>query len=174
MNPQDVWIEFMRDRDIAKAGRRILSLARGLRADIIKYLSSGRHEARKPHSLRNLRKDVVIEMRSRRIPRRYPVRSELITALRWVRGKLREAARSINISMITKWDLIEEIRAVKERLLSFRSRGRRVVSLYELVSSREEIVPALVSLLFMERDGEVELLQDKPFDDIYVVLGREP
>ncbi len=172
MNPQDVWIEFTRDRDIAKAGRRILSLAKGLRADIIRYLSSGRREARKPHNLRKLRKDAIIEVRSWRMPRRYPLRSELITALRWVRGKLREAAESINISMVTKWNLIEEIRSVKERLLSFRSRGRRVVSLYELVISREEIVPALVSLLFMERDGEVELLQDKPFDDIYVVLRR--
>ncbi len=173
MNPRDVWMEFIRDRDIAKAGRRILSLARDLRFDIMEYLSFGHKEARKVYSPRSLRKNVVIEAKRLRMPRRYPLRSELVVALKWVRSKLSEAARTISISAITKWDLVKEIERIKGRILSFKGKGRNVVSLHELIKSREELIPALISLLFMEKDGEVELIQDKPFDDIYVVLSNE-
>ncbi|MCD6348527.1 MAG: hypothetical protein J7L91_02770 [Candidatus Korarchaeota archaeon] len=173
MKPSDVWQEFLRDRDIAKAGRRILELARGLRIEISEYLSSGETEERRTYSPRRLRRDVIIRPKVWRLPRRYPMREELVGAFKWVERKLRTVARTISMSLITKWDLMEEIGKIKERILAFKSRGRRVVSLYELIRSREELVPILISLLFMERDGEIELLQDRPFDEIYVVLKDE-
>ncbi len=172
MNPKDVWAEFVRDRDIAKAGRKIFLLARDLRSDIVEYLSFGQREVKRVYSPRKLKKNFVIEAKRWRVPRRYPVRSELMVALKWVKNRLGEVARAINISVIAKWDLIKEIERIKERILSFRGKGRKVISLHELIISREELVPALISLLFMEKDGEVELLQDKPFEDIYVVLKK--
>ncbi len=170
MNTKDIWTEFIRDRDIAKAGRRILSLARDLRFDIVEYLSFRQKEDKKLYSPRNLRKNVVVEAKRWRVPRRYPIRSEFVVALKWVKNRLSKAARVTSISAITKWDLTKEIERIKRRILSFRGKGRKAISLYELVKSGEELIPALISLLFMERDGEVELLQDRPFDDIYVVL----
>lgn len=170
MRPEDVWKEFKETKDIARAGRRILSLAKELRSDVMEYLRPPEKRKVKSCRPRSLRKGIKLTPRVLRTPKRYPLRSELVNALRWMERKLREIARSTSIPLITKWDLPSEIRRIKERILSLIMGGRKSIPLRELVKSPDELVATLISLLFMEKDGEVELVQERPFDEIYVVL----
>ncbi len=172
MRPEEVWKEFLETRDIARAGRRIYRLARELREDVMEYLRPPEEKAARIYRPRRLKRGMIL-LRAWRTPKRYPIKGEILDAFRWVERKIRSMAGSLSISMITKWDLVSEIKKLKERIVSLRRRGRNMVPLRELVNSSEELVPTLISLLFMERDGEVELVQERPFDEIYVVLSNE-
>ncbi len=173
MRPEDVWKEFLETRDIARAGRRVFHLARELKEDVVGYLKPPEERAPRIYRPRRLERSVVIVPRSWRTPKRYPIRVEIVDAFRWVEKKIRSVASSLSLSLITKWDLVSEIKKLKERIISLRRRGRKMVPLGELIGSSEELVPTLISLLFMEKEGEVELVQERPFDEIYVVLSNE-
>ncbi len=172
MRPEDVWREFLETRDIARAGRRIYRLAKKLREDVMEYLRPPEENVARIYRPRRLKRAAIMP-RTWRTPKRYPIRGEILDAFRWVERKIRSMASSLSLSLITKWDLVSEIKKLKERIVSLRRRGKRMVPLKELVNSSEELVPTLISLLFMEKDGEVELVQERPFDEIYVVLSNE-
>ncbi len=172
MRPEEVWKEFLETRDIARAGRRIFRLARELREDVMNYLRPPEESAARIYRSRRLERGVIVP-RTWRTPKRYPIKGEILDAFRWVERKIRSMASSLSLSLITKWDLVSEIKKLKEKIISLRRRGKRMVPLRELVNSSEELVPTLISLLFMEKDGEVELVQERPFDEIYVVLSNE-
>ncbi|MDK2373131.1 MAG: hypothetical protein QI197_07135 [Candidatus Korarchaeota archaeon] len=172
MRPEEVWKEFIETRDIARAGRRIFRLARELREDVIGYLRPPEESASRIYRPRRLERGVIVQ-RTWRTPKRYPIRGEILDAFRWVEKKIRRMASSLNLSLITRWDLVSEIKKLKEKIIYLRRRGRGVVPLRELVNSSEELGPTLIALLFMEKGGEVELVQERPFDEIYVVLSNE-
>ncbi len=174
MRPEDVWKEFRRTGDIARAGRMILRMARELREDVEAYLKPPVEEApKREYRPRKLRRGVALVPRILRSPGRYPLRGEIVSAFRWVERKVRTVVSSISLSIVSRWDLVAEIGRIRERIRSLRESGMRRVPLSELVVSGEDLVPTLISLLFMERDGEVELMQEKPFEEIYVVLSDE-
>ncbi len=172
MRPEEVWKEFLETRDIARAGRRIFHLAKELREDVIGYLRPPEESAERIYKPRRLERGVIVP-KTWRAPKRYPIKGEILEAFRWVERKIRRMASSLSLSLITKWDLVGEIKKLKERIISLRRGGKKVVPLGMLVNSSEELVPTLISLLFMEKDGEVELVQERPFDEIYVVLSNE-
>jgi len=171
MNVVEIWQEFIRSRDIARAGRLILQLAKDLRRDVFAYISSEIQATRSSKKRRDLKRGLVLKPRAKRIPKRYPLTAELVRAFKWMEKRLSRAAKSISLSIISRWNLFEEIKKVREKIRKFR--GKRIIPLSKLINSRDELAPTLVSLLHMESEGEVELRQDRPFGEVFVVVQGE-
>ena len=165
MDPGEVWERFKATGDIAWAGTMVYSMARKLKEEVISLLDGKKRAERVNQAKREvkLRGAKLIAIRAR-IPVRPPSLRDLITAFRWVEENVTRIL-SIPLARISKWNLHDEIARVREILLSL---GRGEVSFFSLVRGRSEIAPTLISLLYLERQGEVELHQDRPFGDILI------
>ncbi len=165
MDPNEVWERFKATGDIAWAGTMVYNMARKLKEEVLSFLN-GKKRVEKPRTARKevkLRSAKLLLVRAR-LPVRPPTLKDLITAFRWVEENVTRIL-SIPLARISKWSLHDEIIRIRRMLLSL---GRGEVSFFSLVKGRNEIAPTLISLLYLERQGEVELYQERPFSDILI------
>ena len=176
---ESVLSEFRRNRDMSWAARTIYSLAVELRkfADSLVRLGEaeeapqeGRPKASRvrPASVATLPEPLL-----GRVPARRPRPSEFTAAMEWARtlGKRTEDGLSRIIS--AAMSLAEHLDRVRSRLMELIGRsGRHEVPFRELAKDRSEAAEAMVSLLHMELEGEVELQQETLFGEILIRLRR--
>jgi chromatin segregation and condensation protein Rec8/ScpA/Scc1 (kleisin family) len=170
LEAEEILREFQRTKDIAKAGLRILELVRRLKEDIISYLRGERKsKERKKRAVKLIGAKIILINRIR-APGRYPTVEEFLEAVKWAQslGKV-EALRIADISMFDLAEHVERVRSIIRRL---RDEGRSYVSLKDISPIAGGII-AVLALLFLEKEGEVVLIQERPFGEIKVVIGVE-
>lgn len=172
MRAEEIWEEFLKTQDIARAGRMILEFVRSLKHEIISYLRGGRRRVEVPRKRRDVRllsAELIALPNVRRLSR-YPTPEELIEALRWARSRRREYLR---IAEISGFDLSRHITVVRLVINKLRDEGKVWSSLAEISNMAGGLVITLLALLFMEKEGEVLLVQERPFGEIRVVLNAD-
>jgi len=170
LEAEEILREFQRTKDIAKAGLRILELVRRLKEDIISYLRGERKsKERKKRAVKLIGAKIILINRPR-APGRYPTVEEFLEAVKWAQslGKV-EALRIADISM---FDLAEHVERVRSIIRKLRDEGKSYVSLKDISPIAGGII-AVLALLFLEKEGEVVLIQERPFGEIKVVIGVE-
>lgn len=174
MEIDEIWERFQKTLDIAEAGRRILELAKKLKWEIILFLRGGkeRRTGRKGRSVELIGAELIPILKPR-AHWKYPSETEFNEALDWALRRVEERVEAMRISRVSEFDLTEQIEIVRALINEFRIGGRERVSLREISLSVGSVVMALLALLFLEKKGEVLLLQDEPFGDISVVLIGE-
>ncbi len=167
MEPEEVWDRFLKTRDIAWAGSMVYLMARKLKEDVLSFLNK-KKRVEKVQASRGREKAALKEAKltpvMARLPARPPSLSDLIKAFRWVEKRVIKIL-SVPIARISRWSLHNEIERVRKALSGLKGKE---VSFFSLVRGRDEIAPTLISLLYLERQGEVELYQERPFADILI------
>ncbi len=174
MEPEQVWERFTQTRDIAWAGSMAYLLAKRLKEEVLTFLNRKRRVEKV-----QVKRDREVKLKEARVspimarlPRKPPSLADLINAFRWVEKRVAKIL-SIPIARISRWSLHNEIERVRKLLMGLKERE---VSFFSLVRDRGEIAPTLISLLYLERQGEVELYQERPFSDIIIrvkSVGRQ-
>jgi len=170
LEAEEILREFQRTRDIAKAGSRILELVRRLKEDIISYLRGERKVKKKKRRVVKLMGAKILLINRIRAPGRYPTIEEFLEAVKWAKGI--ERVEALRISDISMFDLTEHVERVRSIIRKLRDEGRSYVSLRDISSIAGGIL-AVLALLFLEKEGEVMLIQERPFGEIKVVIGVE-
>lgn|GEM_PF-1251367 len=172
LEAEEVLREFQRTRDIAKAGSRILELVRRLKEDIISYLRGERKNEKRKRKRRAVKLigAKILLINRIRAPGRYPTIEEFLEAFKWAQGIGRVEA--LRISDISMFDLAEHVERVRSIIRKLRDEGRSYISLKEISPIAGGIL-AVLALLFLEKEGEVILIQERPFGEIKVVIEVE-
>lgn len=172
MRAEDIWEEFLRTKDIARAGHMILELARSLKHEIILFLRE-RRERKKKSARREVKllSAELISIPEPRHPLRYPTLREVMEALKWAQEKIRERKEYLRIAEISEFDLAKHIGIVRSAIGKLKYEGRLSISLAELSGMTCGLVITLLALLFLEKEGEVTLIQERPFGEIKVILN---
>ncbi len=173
-----VLAEFRRTRDMPWAARTLYSLAVELRrfADSLAKLGEDEEapQGTKPGArrIRPAPAATIPEPLLGRVPARRPRPSEFAAAIEWART-LGRAEDGLSRIISAAMSLAEHLDRVRSRLLELIGRsGRREVPFHELARDRSEAAEAMVSLLHMELEGEVELQQETLFGEILIRLRR--
>lgn len=175
MRAEEVWEEFLRTGDIARAGQMILELVRRLKLEIISFIrgrGKGRERPRRKREVRLLEAE-LIELPGIRSPFRYPTVEELLEAIGWARRKAEGRREYLRIAEISEFDLERHVDIVRSIIERLRREGKAYSSLLEVSSLAGGLVITLVALLFLEKDGEVLLVQERPFGEIRVILNAD-
>ncbi|MEM1983786.1 MAG: hypothetical protein QXO55_03815 [Candidatus Korarchaeum sp.] len=171
MRAEEIWEEFLRTQDIAKAGRMILELARSLKHEITSFLRGRRERKVKPRGREvKLVDGELVAIRGSRCPPRYPTPREVMEALNWAQEKIREREECLRIAEVSEFDLARHVSVVRSAISKLRYEGRPSLSLGELSRMTGGLVITFLALLFLEREGEVILVQERPFGEIRVIL----
>ena len=157
--------KFMRDMDIAYAGRVIFSLSKELRI-YASNLFYGRKEKKKRRESNVER--VIADVIPRRIVRRPVTTDELKEAMYWALKRLKENFSEEKLAVKVE-DFSHLLESIYKRIIRVLS-GKRMVSLREISVGREDTVDVFVSVLFLEMEGRVVTHQDDPFGEIYISL----
>lgn len=173
MRAEEIWEEFLRTRDIARAGERVLEFIRSLKREIASFLRGGRGRKGKPGRREVSLLNAELTLVSGRHPFRYPTLRELVEAFRWARNKVREREERLRIVEISEFDLAKHISIVRSAISKLKQEGRLSIPLTEISTMAGGLVITLLALLFLEREGEVLLHQERPFGEIRVVLNAD-
>ncbi len=176
---EGVLSEFRRTRDMSWAARTLYSLAVELRRFADSLVKLGEDEEApqeaKPRArrVRPAPAGTLPEPLLGRVPARRPRSSEFAAAMEWARTLGRRAEDGLSRIISAAMSLAEHLDRVRSRLLELIGRsGRREVPFHELARDRSEAAEAMVSLLHMELEGEVELQQETLFGEILIRLRR--
>ncbi|MGC9103554.1 MAG: hypothetical protein ACP5JF_02030 [Candidatus Methanodesulfokora sp.] len=157
--------KFMRDMDIAYAGRVIFSLSKELRI-YASNLFYGRKEKKKRRY--NKVERIIADVMPRRIVRRPVTADELKEAMYWALKRLKEDFTEENL-VVKVENFSYLLESIYKRIIEVLSR-KKTVSLREISTGREDMVDVFVSVLFLEMEGRVVTQQDDPFGEIYISL----
>ncbi len=176
---EGVLSEFRRTRDMSWAARTLYSLVVELRrfADSLVKLGEAEEELQearpKARQVRPAPVTTLPEPLLGRVPARRPRPSEFTSAVEWARTLGRKAEDGLSRIISAAMSLAEHLDRVRARLRELVGRsGRDEVSFHTLARNRSEAAEAMVSLLHMEVEGEVELKQETLFDEILIRLRR--
>ncbi|MCS7103267.1 MAG: hypothetical protein NZ992_05250 [Candidatus Korarchaeum sp.] len=173
MRADEIWEEFLRTRDIARAGQMILEFIRLLKHDIISFLKGGRERKVKPkrREVRLLNAELI--MMHERYPPRYPSLREFMEALEWAQSKVRERREYLRLVEISEFNLAEHVSTVRSAISELKREGKLSLSLAEISKIAGGLVMTLLALLFLEKEGEIVLAQEKPFGEVRVILNAD-
>jgi len=172
-----VLTEFRRSRDMSWAARTLHSLAVELRrlADSLVRIGEVGDRPVPPRS-RQARRGPPASLPEPllgRVPARRPRPSDLSSALEWARNLGRRAEDGLSRIISAAVSLAEHLDRVRARLREILAgSGVREVPFRELARDRSEAAEAMVSLLHMEAEGEVELEQETLFGEILIRVRR--
>ncbi len=171
--------EFRRARDMPWAARTLYSLAVELRRFADSLVRLGEEEEAPQETKPRVRRirlapvATIPEPLLGRVPARRTRPSEFAAAMEWARTLGRRAEDGLSRIISAAMSLAEHLDRVRSRLLELIGRsGRREVPFHELARDRSEAAGAIVSLLHMELEGEVELQQKILFGEILIRLRR--
>jgi chromatin segregation and condensation protein Rec8/ScpA/Scc1 (kleisin family) len=157
--------KFMRDMDIAYAGRIIFSLSRELRTYANNIFYGMKMRKRKVYN--NKVEKIAADVIPRRVVRRPVTAEELKDAMYWALERLKEkSGEEMTIKVEDFYNILDSI---YRRIVSVLS-NRRMVSIREISTGKEDIVNVFVSILFLEMEGRVVTYQDDPFGELYISL----
>ncbi len=171
MRAEEIWEEFLRTQDIARAGRMILEFVISLKREIISFLRGGRKVIPRRKREVRLSNAELIALPSRRYASRYPTLREVMEALRW--AQTRERREYLRMADISEFDLSKHVSAVRSVIGRLRDEGKAWSSLTEISSIAGGLVITLLALLFLENEGEILLVQERPFGEIRVILHAD-
>ncbi len=86
----------------------------------------------------------------------------------WASSLVGRAREAVRVVAALAADLLREIERLRERISTLLREGRGTFTLRELARDREEASAYLISLLLLEREGEVLLSQDRIYGDLVV------
>lgn len=158
--------KFMRDMDIAYAGRMIFSLSKELRIYAANLFYSRREE--KKRKCNKKAEKIFADVIPRRSVRRPVTVEELKEAIYWALNRLREDLSEERMAIKVE-DFSRILESIYRRIIGVLS-GRRMVSIREISAGREDIVDVFISVLFLEMEGRVVTYQDDPFGELYISL----
>ncbi len=160
---QSLLARLEREEDLALAGLLIYELVRTLKF-YVRLLFD-----RKEKIKRDRRKVKVGKVKALLIPKRVfrrPVTTmEIKKALSWAVHRIEKVSSDKLRVMVENFSAFVE--KVYRRILS-RFRGEKL-TFRELVGSKDEAIDVFLSILFLEKDGKVEVIQESPFDEIYIL-----
>ncbi len=152
-----------REKDLAIAGLLLYELVRTLKF-YVKLLFNERGKASKERKRIRVGK-VRALLIPKRVFRRPVTVTEIKKALLWATRRIEKMSSSKLQVMVENFSALMD--AVYRRILSKFS-GEKL-AFRELVSSKDEAIDVFLSILFLEKDGKVEVMQESPFGEIYIL-----
>ena len=166
--------EFFRTLDIAKAGRRIYSLARKLRLKAEKLLGY-KGQKRVGHMVKTDSSSAEIVLSIEPTPYRAPSRrrffKEFLEAKKVIEEKLEVKPETFEFKLL---NLAREIERIYISLVQLvRSTGRSKFEFSTLMASMQtDKATLLISLLHLDNEGKILLIQKKLYDPLYIEFTR--